>query len=171
MSEMLDDPFPFDPRQLKSMLWYLCNCFYKGYLLEAQKAIMTKAPRLGAALRLKCPYCGVEPLQQKGSWFEFDVGCSRCEYRYEREEGYYTGASWMINFPFTATLAFLLVTALVWANLALSSTQIALIATVFVFGFGMFFFPYSQAIWMCIEHRFHPLNQEDVWLPEISKKR
>ncbi|MFW7378590.1 MAG: hypothetical protein ACOH5I_07285 [Oligoflexus sp.] len=124
-------------------------------------------PKLAPVFMLRCPYCAKEPLRQKGSWFEFAEGCCRCRYRYERELGYYTGASWMINFPITASLAFLLVVALVAADLALKSTHIAMIVTIFIFAVGILIFPYAQALWLYLEHRIRPLTVDDDW-PEAG---
>jgi hypothetical protein len=124
-------------------------------------------PILRLALRLRCLYCGQHSLLKPGSWFEFVKGCPRCSYRYEREDGYYTSASWMINFPLTASLAFLLVVYLIGADLALSSLQVAMLASAFTLGFGLFIFPFAQAFWMYIEHRIHPLTAED----ELNNER
>lgn len=118
-------------------------------------------PSLGFAMRLRCLYCGEHRLLKPGSWFEFVKGCPRCAYRYERELGYYTSASWMINFPATASLAFSLVVYLIWADLPLSSLQVAMIVSAFTLGFGLFIFPYAQAFWMYFEHRINPLTAED----------
>ena len=95
-------------------------------------------PNLWKALRLRCPYCGIEKLQKKGSWFQFREGCTTCGYRYERELGYYSGASWMINFPVTGLLGFFLVVALVmWTPL--TATPLAILTSVFVLSFCLGF--------------------------------
>ena len=104
-------------------------------------------PSLKAALKLRCIYCGETPLLKKGSLIDFDYGCSRCSYRYEREEGYFTGATWMFNFPLTSVLAFLLVAALLfWTNL--SSLALATICSGFTVLFGTLFYPLSQSLWL-----------------------
>ena len=117
-------------------------------------------PSLLKAICLRCPYCGESRLLKKKAWFEFEDGCRKCDFRYEREVGYFTGASWMINFPVTSVLAFGLVVALLqWSQLR--STALAAVISAFVFGFGLTFFPLSQSIWLVVEHLFNPLKDED----------
>ncbi len=117
-------------------------------------------PRFLPVLRLHCPYCCEESLRAASSWFEFKEVCPRCHYKIERENGYFTGASWMINFPVTASLAFLLVIWLYQAG-GWGSMSIAGIAAFFTFAFGLWFFPFSQSLWLYIEHRLRPLEAED----------
>lgn len=117
-------------------------------------------PSLWAALRLKCPYCREESLNKPGNWFMFKQGCPRCGYRYEREVGYYTGASWMVNFPVTGTLGFLVATFLILQT-DLKAMPVAIITSVSVLVFCVMFFPISQGIWMVIEQSFRPLNDDD----------
>lgn len=119
-------------------------------------------PRLLSALRLRCPYCQEEKLQKPGSWFDFQEVCSLCHYRIERETGYFTGASWIFNFPITGTLAFVLVYYLyTYAREPLGSLGIAGAGAFFTFAFGIWFYPYSQGLWLYMEHRFRPLERED----------
>lgn len=122
-------------------------------------------PSLMHALLLKCPYCGEHELRQRGSWFEFQSGCPRCSYRYEREEGYFTSASWMISFPTTATLAVVLAVVLMISDFGLSAMNISALLAALITGCGLLSFPYAQAIWMVIDHRIHPLSSEDYWDP------
>jgi hypothetical protein len=74
----------------------------------------------------------------------------------------------MINFPVTGTLAFALTAFLVQLDTDLSSMWIAAIVSVFVFAFGLLFFPFSQALWIYLEHRFHPLGPADEWQPPAT---
>lgn len=124
-----------------------------------------KKASLWRALRLRCPYCGVEPLLKKGSWFDFRPGCPRCEYRFEREEGYYTGGSWMVNFPITATSIFILCWVMVVKVPGFGGLKLASVISVLAVAFGVFIYPFCMAIWMYAEHLFHPLGPEDRWQP------
>jgi hypothetical protein len=67
----------------------------------------------------------------------------------------------MINFPVTATLAFLLVILLQQTQPEMGSLGIAGVSSACTLGFGLWFFPFSQSLWLWVEHRFHPLNDED----------
>ncbi len=133
-------------------------------------SVSFKHPSLIAALRLRCPYCKVEPLRKKGSWVDFKEVCPRCHYRIEREAGYFTGATWMFNFPMTGVLAFILVLVLYQgAHEALGSMGIAAVGAVFTFAFGIWFYPYSQSLWLWLEHRLRPLEAQDfVATPDAS---
>lgn len=126
---------------------------------------LPRKPSLWRALRLRCPYCGVEPLLQRGSWFNFRAGCPRCGYRYEREEGYYTGGSWMVNFPVTATSIFVLSWVMVVKFPQLSGLLLAAAVSALAVVLGLFIYPFCMAIWMYFEHVFHPLTSEDQWQP------
>ncbi len=126
-------------------------------------------PALWPVLRLRCPYCAVESLRKDGSWFDFKAVCPRCHYKIERENGYFTGASWMINFPVTGTLAFLLVVVLYLGAPSLGSMGIAAVTSLFTFAFGIWFFPFSQSLWLWMEHSLHPLRDEDRVAPQGPK--
>lgn len=60
-----------------------------------------------AALRLRCLHCGVTPvfkpwrsLRSLAQWFDTEPGCPACEYRFEREPGYFLMATWgTVFFP------------------------------------------------------------------------
>src|SRR5690348_4955994 len=62
--------------------------------------------KLGPIFKLKCPYCARTPLRAPGSWFTFGPGCRECNYSYEREIGYFSGASWMVSFTVVSLLGF-----------------------------------------------------------------
>lgn len=118
-------------------------------------------PKLLPVLRLMCPYCGQTPLRKKGAWFSFGPGCVGCDYAFERELGYYAGASWMVNFPVVAVSGFLLAALLMIFAKDLSAEVIASISCVYILIFGAWFTPYSMALWMYGEHLLHPLNEDD----------
>jgi hypothetical protein len=127
----------------------------------------SRNPRLLPLLRLRCPYCGKTPLRKGGSWFVFASGCPTCDYMFEREVGYYAGASWLVNFPVVSLSGFVLAGLLVAFAKTLSSEMIAVIACCYMLLFGAWFTPYSMAIWMFGEHLLHPLNADD----QYSKSR
>jgi hypothetical protein len=99
-------------------------------------------------------------LQKPGSWFQFAEGCSRCDYRFEREVGYYVGSTWMVNYTATAVFGIVLAAVLAryspWNGLGIAAATSA--GLVF---FGMWFFPFGNAIWMTCDHFFHPLTEKD----------
>src|SRR5437868_11083433 len=76
-----------------------------------------RAPKLSAwlfirrALKLRCPECGVSPMfrpwresRSLFDWFTPLDGCPRCGFAYQREEGYFLLAIWVLNYGVVATL-------------------------------------------------------------------
>ena len=89
---------------------------------------------------------------------QFKQGCKPCGYRYEREPGYFTGASWMVCFPLVA-LSGLGLGALMLAGLpGLALEWTLLIASLFSLLLGFFSMPYCMALWMYLDHRLHKLE-------------
>lgn len=109
---------------------------------------------------MRCPYCLQTPLRKPGSWFEFKDGCPRCNYRYEREDGYFSGAPWMVTYPILAVAVLSIVIGFS-SDLGLGSFKlmgaIALVAV--MIGLGLY--PFSRAIWMVLDHLLHPLQDKD----------
>jgi hypothetical protein len=117
-------------------------------------------PRLMLALRLLCPYCGVTHLRPPGAWFRFREGCELCNYRFEREPGYFSGAFQLVLFTIVALSALLL------TGLGLKFAP-QWPDTLLVIGVGVFILlelillvPWAMAVWMWLDHRIHPLKSE-----------
>ena len=121
-----------------------------------------KKPEFGKAISLHCPYCGVTPLRREKSWFEFQAGCSSCRYLYERESGYFTGASWMINFSFVALLGFAIGFFLLAMEPKPDGLVIALIINAIIIVACCLIFPFGKALWLWLDHLLHPLTDEDT---------
>lgn len=120
-------------------------------------------PKFGAALLLRCPRCGITPLRKQGSWFEFEEGCTRCGYRYEREPGYFWGAPWMINYPLVAVMTIVLTIFYLRSDMHLNSLVLASIVSGVAIGMSLFLYPFARSLWMYGDHLFHPLNDKDAW--------
>lgn len=113
------------------------------------------------ALKLRCPLCGQHSLLQPKSHFEFAPGCPHCKYFFEREEGYFSGAAWMVGYPIIG-LSMLVGSLLVmhfWQNL--DSYIVALIGFIVGILFGIAAFPWSRALWMVFDLYFQPLSEEE----------
>lgn len=54
---------------------------------------LTPVVLFGRALRLRCPLCGEG--EMFSGWFSMLANCKSCGLRYEREPGYYLGASYV----------------------------------------------------------------------------
>lgn len=119
-------------------------------------------PKIKNIFKLKCLYCGETPLLQKGAWFEYAHGCPTCKYLYEREEGYWAGATWMVLFTLNALFG-IAVAAVVFLYFPEMDVLVkcGLISASLLL-FGLFFYPFGNAIWMYADHMVHPLSGEDV---------
>lgn len=106
---------------------------------------------LGRSLRLRCPRCGEGTFLEHG--FNTRRDCKVCRLRFEREEGYWTGAIY-VNL---ITTQFLIVGGLFvmmfGTDLGLW-TQISILAVVgLVFPIG--FYPFSKSIWLGMDYYFN----------------
>jgi uncharacterized protein (DUF983 family) len=109
---------------------------------------------LTRALRLRCPVCGQASMFT--TWFRMRERCPRCVWRFEREEGYFTGAI-AIN--------------LVVAELVLCAAAIWLIAEgvplfvsipigiVAAFALPLLGWPFSRSLWVALDLVLHPIGE------------
>ena len=102
---------------------------------------------LSSLLFLRCPHCNKTPLLKNGSWFDFKKGCDICGYDYEREEGYFWGAPFMLNYPITGAIG---ITSFVFLEPHLQLRRLFLAAIVsFIFcACALLLFPFAKALWM-----------------------
>ncbi len=63
-------------------------------------------------MSLRCPECGVSPIfmpwrrtRSVDDWFRPLDGCPRCGYAYEREQGYFLLATWVVNYGVVTVMA------------------------------------------------------------------
>ncbi|MGE0173450.1 MAG: hypothetical protein AB7T49_11705 [Oligoflexales bacterium] len=119
-------------------------------------------PKFKNVLLLRCLYCGEVSLRKEKSWLSFARGCEQCNYLFEREEGYFAGSSWMINYTVTAIIGLVFAVYLI-VNYDLGTMKIASLVSAFLVLFGLFFFPYGQALWMYFDHLIHPLGEKDSY--------
>ena len=125
-------------------------------------------PSLRAALSLHCPYCHRTPLRKQGSWFVFRRGCRGCDFRYEREAGYYTGASWMVAYPMISLCG--LGTAVVfklWLFPELNTLLLITLVSALMVALAILSTPFCKAIWLYQDHWFHPLDKDDSYDREL----
>lgn len=122
---------------------------------------MPTKPSLLKALKLKCPYCGNTPLLKTGKFLDFGIGCATCNYKYEREIGYFSGASWMITYTVAALSAMIAGAIMVWKFSDQGDMVVAGVPAAFGGIAAVLFIPFGRAIWMYIDHTFHPLTDAD----------
>lgn len=110
------------------------------------------ATLFGRACLLRCPRCGRGKLFKRGyTMFE---RCPNCDWRYEREEGYWTGAV-AVNL----VVAELIIAAVV---IPLAAMQVPILPLV-LFGLPLpillpfLFYWHAKAFWMFIDFVLHPV--------------
>ena len=93
-------------------------------------------------------------------WFTTAHGCPRCEYRFEREPGYFLMATWATGFLPPALLGIALMLLLPrWFNMsdAVWLTACMIPAALLAVAIAR----HSRAVFLWIDHLFDPLADED----------
>ncbi len=120
-------------------------------------SIMTSLIR---GILLRCPYCGKGKLFRWG--FKMYDKCPVCGWKYEREEGYWTGAI-AVNLVVTELLiAAIAIPLAVW--LALTQQPVTLLIIVGIpvpFILPLLFFRHSKSLWMSIDFMLHPAEPDE----------
>lgn len=112
-------------------------------------------------LLLRCPYCGQGKLFRKG--FTMYEKCPVCGWRFEREEGYWTGAI-ALNLVVTELLITLIGIPLAIA-FALSGAPITLLLLIGLplpIFLPFLFFRHAKSLWMTIDFILHPVEEENI---------
>lgn len=118
------------------------------------------------ALRLRCPLCG------EGKLFtgiiSMNETCSHCDFKFEREPGYFLGSSY-INYGWTSlslTFAYLILhVALGYPNKYVVPPLVAWFVL-----FPLFFHRYARAIWLAVDCFFDHTEISEV-TQEASEAR
>jgi hypothetical protein len=119
------------------------------------------SPSLINAVRLRCLYCGKSHLLKPRYFFEFSQGCEPCNYRYEREIGYFSGASWMMTYSVAALSAMLAGGVMVWKYGDRGDLIVAGVPAAIGGLAAIAFIPYGRSLWMYLDHKLHPLTESD----------
>jgi len=108
----------------------------------------------------RCPVCGQGHLFRR--WFTMCERCPRCDLRFERIEGHWTGDLGINTIvSFGALLVVLLVGFLAfWPTPPLTAIIVAAIAVAGLLPLA--FYPFSKTIWLAIDLMMRPLEPEEV---------
>lgn len=111
-------------------------------------------------LRLRCPNCGKGKLFLSG--FRMYEWCTVCGWRFEREEGYWTGAI-AINLVVTEFLVagFAIPTAVAAAFGKLPLIPVGVIGVCIAIGLPFLFFRHAKSLWMTLDFMIHPVDSEE----------
>ena len=108
----------------------------------------------------RCPVCGEGHLFRR--WFTMRERCPRCDLRFERIEGHWTGD---LGINTIVSLGALLVVLLVgflafWPTPPITAIIIAAVAVAGLL--PLLFFPFSKTIWLAIDLMMRPLEPDEV---------
>jgi uncharacterized protein (DUF983 family) len=108
---------------------------------------------LWRGLRLRCPNCGRGHLFRRG--YTMYERCPVCGWRFEREEGYWTGAI-AVNLVVTEFCVTVAVVAMAVAGVPLFTMLVlGLPATV---ALPLLFYWHAKSLWMSIDFILHPVE-------------
>jgi uncharacterized protein (DUF983 family) len=122
------------------------------------------APSPGRMLRRgltkRCPICGSGHLFD--GWFRMKERCPGCDFRFEREEGFFLGA-YTINLAIAEGLLLVLAIVplilLLNANPDMSVWPIAVVGLLAAVLAPIVFYPFSRTIWSAIDLVLRPLDK------------
>jgi uncharacterized protein (DUF983 family) len=104
-----------------------------------------------------CPRCGGRGLFVR--WFTLRDQCPHCLLKFEREEGYWTGAMGaniiMTELIFVSLMVLTFI--VTWPDPPVREMIIG--GVVFTVTFPMFFYPFSKTIWMAFDRAFNPVDE------------
>jgi uncharacterized protein (DUF983 family) len=124
----------------------------------------------GRALLLRCPYCGEGRAFR--TWFRMHNRCPSCRFVFEREPGYFLGATYF-NYGVTAISCFLVTPIFCfgfdWRVESMIPIWCALGTVV-----GLWFFRYARLIWVAFDLSHdpatpHDFSDEDRTIPPIGR--
>jgi len=120
-------------------------------------SVMTSLKR---GFLLRCPNCGRGKLFRKG--FTMYEKCSVCGWRFEREEGYWTGAV-AVNLVVTELLIAIIVVplAIVFASANVSLVLLLIIGLPLPILLPFLFYRHAKSLWMSIDFIVHPAEPEE----------
>jgi len=105
---------------------------------------------IARALRLRCTRCGQGKLFT--GWFTMPERCSHCNFKYERDPGYFLGSAY-INYGVTAVIL-LIAYPILHYGFALTNQQLAPWLAGLCVVFPLWAFRYARALWLALDCQF-----------------
>ena len=117
---------------------------------------------LRRGLTKRCPVCGSGHLFD--GWFRMKERCPGCDYKFEREEGFFLGA-YTVNLAISEGLLLLLAIVplifLLGTNRDVSIWPIVVIGLVAAIVAPLVFYPFSRTIWSAIDLVLRPPDRTE----------
>jgi uncharacterized protein (DUF983 family) len=110
-------------------------------------------------LRRRCARCGSKRIFR--SYFQLHERCPRCGYKFEREEGFFTGV-YLVNYSVTALLLVVEIVAFMVVALA-SDGDVSLVpwlvgGAAIAIVCPLLLYPYAKSTWAAIDLAARPLD-------------
>lgn len=109
-------------------------------------------------LRQRCPVCGKGKIFQ--GFFKTYERCPVCNFKFEREEGYYSGAM-AVNLVVSELLIVIIAVPLA-ASGGVSVPMLVVLGATIPILLPILFYRPTKSIWMSIDHMVHPVSSEGV---------
>jgi uncharacterized protein (DUF983 family) len=93
-------------------------------------------------------------------WFKTYERCPVCNFAFEREPGYYTGAV-AVNLVVSELLITVIAVPLA-ASQSVSLTVLIVLGCTLPFLFPLLFYRPTKSLWMSFDHFIHPVSSEKV---------
>jgi uncharacterized protein (DUF983 family) len=113
---------------------------------------------LRRGLRQRCPVCGRGKIFS--GWFKTYERCPVCNFAYEREPGYYSGAM-AVNLVVSELLIVAIAVPLA-ASQSVSMTVLIALGVTLPFLLPLLFYRPTKSLWMSLDHFIHPVSREGV---------
>ncbi len=113
---------------------------------------------LRRGLRQRCPVCGRGKIFK--GWIKTYERCPACNFAFEREPGYYTGAI-AVNLVVSEFLIAVIAVPLA-ASQSVSLTVLIVLGCTLPFLFPLLFYRPTKSLWMSFDHFIHPVSSERV---------
>jgi uncharacterized protein (DUF983 family) len=111
---------------------------------------------LRRGLLLRCPVCGKGKIFQ--GVFKTYERCPNCQFVYEREQGYYTGAI-AVNLVITELLIVVIAVPLA-ADQVFSLPLMIILGIILCVLVPLLLYRPTKGLWMGLDHFLHPVNEE-----------
>ncbi|NNE75235.1 MAG: IS1 family transposase [Acidimicrobiales bacterium] len=107
------------------------------------------------ALRLRCPHCASGPVFDRARQ---RTNCPECGYRFERESGYFLGAMVVSNAVIGVVALIVMLVLIFTGRSPLVAVGLPILTALVAMPL---FLPFSRTIWMALDLRFDPPNDDD----------
>lgn len=107
---------------------------------------------LARSLRLRCPACGQG--RMFAGWLTMNSHCSKCDFKFEREPGYFLGAIY-VNYGLTTLVTGVWYTVAAFGYGVDPDVLIWPLAS-FCLAFPLWFFRYARSLWLGMDYYFDP---------------